>query len=46
MIVAISGRHCSSYGYVPNRIRRCFSMMKAQQAPPTDARHSWALAAV
>src|SRR5574341_1052059 len=41
MTVAASGRQCCSYGYVPNRMKRCFSVMRPQQAPCVS-RHAFA----
>ena len=32
--ITTSGRHCSSYGNRPNRMKRNFSPIKAQHAPP------------
>src|SRR4051812_23690039 len=37
--VALAGRQCISYGYVPNRMNRYFSATKPQQAP-LAARHA------
>ena len=39
-MVAKTGRHCSSKGYLPNKIMRYFSVMTPQHAPTPSTRHA------